>query len=71
MQQQEPLEIFWDAILSREPDQIVKAFQPLDPDSRRRTLVHLRRMAEEEGWQSMQRISALAALDALQPFLKA
>lgn len=61
----EPLEIFWDAILSREPDRIRAAFASLDERTRRFTLEHLRRMTTEEGWLPEQRLSAQAALDAL------
>ena len=61
----EALEIIWDALLSREPDQIRAMFGSLDAASRRVVLAHLRRMGCEEGWHPEQRISAQTALDAL------
>jgi hypothetical protein len=61
----DPLEIFWDAILSREPARIRAAFEPLGIASRAETLAHLRRMATEPDWHPEQRKSAQAALDAL------
>lgn len=61
----EPLEIFWDAILSRQPDRIRAAYALLAADDRRKLIAHLRRMATEEGWQPQQRKSAQVALDTL------
>jgi hypothetical protein len=56
------LEILWDALLSRDPDQIRAAFVSLDPDSQKVVIGHLHRMAEEEGWHPEQVISAKEAL---------
>ena len=61
----EPLEIIWDALLSRDPLQIRTMFSSLDGASRQVALAHLQRMATELDWHPEQRISALAALDAL------
>ena len=59
-------EQFWENILSRNPEQILEAFRSLDDPSRLTVLNHLRDMASEEGWQSEQRLSAQAALDAIE-----
>lgn len=65
MNHQEPLEILWDALLSRDPEQVRKAFDCLSPRIQRDILAHLHRMATEPDWHPEQRISAQAALDAL------
>ncbi len=61
----DPLEIFWDNLLSREPTRIRAAFAELDHASQGAVLAHLERMASEEGWQPEQAVSARAALKAL------
>ncbi|GAP15261.1 hypothetical protein LARV_03045 [Longilinea arvoryzae] len=61
----DPLEILWDAILSREPKQIRAAFVPLNADERKQLITHLKRMVGEEGWHPEQRKSARVALDTL------
>ncbi len=60
---------FWDALLSREPERIRRVFQPLDQAARKSVIGHLRRMATEEGWHPEQRLSALAAIDAVRDLL--
>jgi hypothetical protein len=65
----EPLELFWDAILSRDPKRILKAFTPLDSSGRQGVIHHLKQMATEEGWHPEQRASALKALDVLKAFI--
>jgi predicted ArsR family transcriptional regulator len=64
-QAREPLEIFWDAILSRQPDQIRSAYALLPAAERRKLIAHLQRMVSEEGWHPEQRKSARVALDIL------
>jgi len=64
----EPLEILWDALLSRQEDQVRAAFETLDETERRAVLAHLQSMASEPGWHPEQRLSAEAALRALQGF---
>jgi hypothetical protein len=59
-------EQFWDNLLSRNPEQILEAFRSLDNPSRLSVLNHLRDMAAEDGWQPEQRLSARAALDAIE-----
>lgn len=61
----EPLEIFWDAILSRQPEQIRGAFTLLDAVARQQLIAHLKRMVSEEGWHPEQRKSAQVALDTI------
>jgi hypothetical protein len=62
----EPLEILWNALLSRQPDVIREVYYGLDDASRREVLAHLKVMATEEGWHPEQVISAQAALAALE-----
>jgi NADH:ubiquinone oxidoreductase subunit E len=61
----DPLEILWSQILSREEQQIMKAFQQLDSFNKKKVLEHLKIMVEEEGWQPEQQRSAQAALHVL------
>jgi hypothetical protein len=60
------LEIFWDNMLSRDPDKILAVFKPLTQEDRRVVIEHLNRMLTEVGWHSEQRDSARAALKALE-----
>jgi hypothetical protein len=60
------LEKTWDALLSRDPEKIVRTFSTLDPDSQHVILEHLKKMVSETGWHPEQVISAQAALQALQ-----
>ena len=61
----DPLEILWDNLLSRQPDQVRAAFATLTVTEQQAVLDHLRRMSQEAGWHPEQRRSAQAALDAL------
>jgi len=65
LEELDPLEQFWDAILSRQPDLIRPAFNSLNPAERQQLIDHLRRMASEAGWQPEQRKSAFAALETI------
>jgi hypothetical protein len=58
-------EAFWDAILSRDPNQIRAAFAPLGRAEKQAVMQHLFRMATEPGWHPEQRLSARTALKAL------
>jgi hypothetical protein len=58
-------ERFWAEILSGDSARVRQAFARLAPDERHRVLDHLRRMADEEGWQPGQRRRARAALAAV------
>ena len=61
------LERFWDNLLSRDRDLIQAAYSGLEAAEQKSVLAHLRRMASEPDWHPEQRLSALAALDALNP----
>jgi hypothetical protein len=60
------LEQMWDKILSRQPEEVRKAFHNLDILEQQAILEHLKCMANEPGWHIEQRISAQAALAALE-----
>lgn len=64
--QTDGLEIFWDDMLSRDPQKITAAFKLLTKEDRQLVKVHLERMINEVGWHSEQRDSARAALKALE-----
>ncbi len=61
------LEELWDALLSQDARLIRAAYDSLGTGDQDTVLAHLRRMANEPGWQEQQRISAQAALEALAP----
>jgi hypothetical protein len=61
----DPLEIFWDNLLSRQPEKVRSAYETLDPNVKPTVLAHLKRMITEPGWHPEQRQSAEAALRAL------
>jgi len=61
-------EQIWEAILSRQPDVIRRAFLQLDEASRASVMAHLHKMAVGEGWQAEQSNSARIAIDALKDF---
>lgn len=65
------LEAFWAEVLSRNKKRTRAAFRSLKSREERDALIaHLNRMATEEGWAEPQRVSALYALDALQPMIQ-
>lgn len=61
----ETLELLWDQLLSRQPEQIRAAYNRLSPDEQVYVLRHLGRMASEPGWHTEQVLSAQAAINAL------
>ena len=65
----EQLELLWYKLLSSQPELIREAFNSLDPTSKKTVIGHLQRMANEPGWQPEQRLSARAALLALEDFI--
>ena len=65
----EQLELLWYKLLSSQPDLIRDAFNSLDPASKKTVIAHLERMVIEPGWQPEQRLSARAALLALEDFI--
>ena len=62
------IEDLWDELLSRQPELVRTAFSSLDSDERAAVLAHLQRIVSEAGWHPEQRLSAQAALDALEGF---
>ena len=61
----DPVELFWESLLSRRPDQIQAAFNSVDKITQAQVLDHLLQMATEEGWHPEQVISAQTALEIL------
>ena len=61
----DPIEAFWEEILSRQQERIQKAFAPFSPEEKLAILNHLKGMVSEPGWQPEQVVSASQALDAL------
>lgn len=64
------IENLWDALLSRQAEQVQTAFRSLDGEQQQAVYAHLQRMASETGWHPEQRLSAQAALDALEADIK-
>jgi hypothetical protein len=65
-EQTDPLEILWDGLLSREAGRVRAAFATLNEAEQQAVRAHLQRMACEPGWHPEQRLSAQAALQALE-----
>jgi hypothetical protein len=61
----DPVELFWESLLSRDPDQIRAAWNSIDRATQKQVLLHLQDMAENEDWHPEQRASAQAALKVL------
>ncbi len=64
----DPLETFWDAILSREPAKICAAYRTTTAQERKDTWRHLQKMRSETGWHPQQQVSAQLALETIQKF---
>lgn len=60
------LEELWERLLSREAGQVRAAFAALPPEDQKTVRAHLQRMASEPDWHPEQRLSAQAALQALE-----
>lgn len=65
MNNDQQLEIIWDAILSRDPALITSMFQKLDEGSQNIIKSHVIRMVQESGWQPEQVESAMIALKTI------
>jgi len=63
----EPLEQFWDDLLSGEPVKIHTAYLSLDAETKKEVIQHLWKMATAEGWHPLQKRSAQTALDVISP----
>ncbi len=61
----DPIEMFWEEILSRQRDRILIAFRSLSEDEKAAVLNHLKGMTSEPGWHPEQIRSASTALDVL------
>ena len=59
------LDNLWDALLSRDKEQVQAAFYALDDERKNAVYRHLQRMVSEPGWHAEQRLSAQTALNAL------
>ena len=59
------LEDLWDALLSRQSEQVRAAYHSLDEERKAAVYSHLQRMVSEPDWHPEQRLSAQAALNAL------
>lgn len=66
----DPLQYFWENLLSRNPARIQSAFLTLDPTSKQAVIAHLQKMATEPGWHPEQVESARAALETIQTLLR-
>jgi len=62
MKDNSSLESIWDGLLSGDADKVVSVYKRLDKDSRRNVYIHLKRMAEENGWNRLQKVAAQAAI---------
>jgi hypothetical protein len=61
----DPIEEFWNDILSRNAERTLKAFSTLNVNEQQSIYIHLQRMASEPGWNIEQVLSAQAALRVL------
>ncbi len=61
----DPVELFWESLLSREPDQIKAAWNSIDRATQEQVLLHLQDMLNDEDWHPEQRASAEIALKVL------
>ncbi|MFN7035755.1 MAG: hypothetical protein ACK4SN_05250 [Bellilinea sp.] len=65
MERNDPIQTFWDNLLSRNPQRIRAAFSTLDASSRLAVITHLQKMISEPGWHPEQVKSAQAALETI------
>jgi hypothetical protein len=63
----QPVESFWENLLSRQPDLVRFAINSVDKTTRKQVIEHLREIIVEEGWHPEQVISARTALEILAP----
>jgi hypothetical protein len=56
------LEAFWEALLSSDPARIQPAWRSLSAEEAQAVRAHLKKMAEEPGWQPVQQQAAADAL---------
>ena len=53
---------FWEAVLSSDPARIRRAWRSLSAEEAQAVRAHLKKMAEEPGWQPVQQQAAADAL---------
>lgn len=61
----DPIQLFWDNLLSRNRARIKSAFSTLDENSKQAVIDHLKKMTSETGWHPEQVKSAWAALETI------
>ncbi len=61
------LEEIWEALLSRDALRIRSTYNQMTVDEQQAVLTHLKRMKNEPGWHTEQRISAQIAVEVLAP----
>lgn len=66
MENLDPIQLFWDNLLSRNPARIKSAFSTLDENSKQAVIDHLKKMISETGWHPEQVKSAQIAINILQ-----
>ena len=59
------LDTLWEALLSSDPARIRHVWRDLTDDETLAVLAHLRRMRDEDGWDSVQREAATLALTVI------
>lgn len=64
----DPIEVFWENLLSGEPERIRYAFFGLQVSEQQSVYTHLKRMVNESGWQPEQKVSAQTALKVIDSF---
>jgi hypothetical protein len=64
----DPIEVFWEDLLSGEPERIRYAFFALQVSEQESVYTHLKRMVNESGWQPEQKASAQNALKVIDSF---
>ena len=68
MEPVDPIEVFWENLLSGDPERIKHAFFELSLTEQEVVYAHLTRMANESGWQPEQKNSAENTLKVLDSF---
>jgi hypothetical protein len=62
----DPLQIFWDDILSENPMKITDTFNSLSASEQQKVLVHLYKMTNEPDWHSAQVQTASKAIEVIE-----
>jgi hypothetical protein len=59
------IEKLWDDLLSRDAERIKQAYGQFNTDQQKEILDHLVKMTTKPGWHVEQKLSALAAIEAI------